>query len=70
MSIPLPVPSAGGKKEEFNSVCDKYDGTSGTSSLCNGWITATNTCTRRTDELGQNCNGMGKFPADIEAKYK
>ncbi|MHA2502316.1 MAG: hypothetical protein ACXAE3_05565 [Candidatus Kariarchaeaceae archaeon] len=68
MSIPLP--NAGGKKTEYKSICDKYDGTAGTTGLCNGWITATSTCTRRSDELGKSCDGMGKFPPDITAKFQ
>lgn len=66
----IPTPSVGDKKEEFTSICELYDGTPETAGYCNGWITKTNKCTRREDELGQNCDGCGHFPTDIEAKYK
>ena len=59
MAIPLPNVD---KKTEFKSKCELYDGDAGTSGLCKGWITRTNTCTRRSDEMGKTCDGYGKFP--------
>ncbi len=60
MSIPLP--KTGGDEEKFKSKCELYDGDSTTSGLCKGFITKTNMCTRREDELGKTCDGFGRFP--------
>jgi hypothetical protein len=59
----IPVPNAGGKKEEYTSICELYDGDASTAGVCSAWITKTQTCTKRSDELGQNCDGCGNFPA-------
>ncbi|MHA2248831.1 MAG: hypothetical protein ACXAD7_00650 [Candidatus Kariarchaeaceae archaeon] len=60
MSIPLPT--AGGTQEEFKSKCELFDGDASTSGLCKGWITSTSKCMRREDELGNTCDGFGRFP--------
>ena len=60
MSIPTPA-----KKEDddqFVSKCDLYDGTGSTAGVCQGFITSTQKCIRRDDELGRTCDGFGKFP--------
>ena len=60
MSIPSPA-----KKdvdEQFVSKCELYDGSVETAGVCKGYITSTQKCIRRDDELGRTCDGFGKFP--------
>ncbi len=56
MSIPLPNSSGG--FTTYTSKCDKYDGDDSTAGICKGYVTATNKCMRRDDEMGKTCNGI------------
>ncbi len=63
MSIPIPTVSDD-DDEVYTSKCELYDGSSETAGLCKGFITSTHKCIRRDDEMGQKCDGYGKFPDD------
>ena len=66
----IPSPSGVKKETSQTSICELYDGTPETANYCGGWITKTNKCTRRQDELGTNCDGCGNFPPEIMAKHQ
>lgn len=56
MSIPLPTSSGG--STNCVSKCDLYDGDDSTACYCKGYVTATQKCMRRDDEMGNTCNGI------------
>jgi hypothetical protein len=59
--VSIPTPATKEDEAQFVSKCELYDGSAETAGVCQGYITSTQKCIRRDDELGRTCDGFGKF---------